>query len=264
MTLSLCSQCKNYSEEVCLLGQSYADVFSSIQTMADPQEGQRLSSSLASCAYWEESDLSKLFSRDVTLSYHAWSRLAYMKIQNGDRDLFQNLINVAREVVLQQRQILEFGVSLTAGDTLATQKSSAPMAEEEPPQSDVGVEEASQPLSSTLNLRGEAVAMGTVDEATPVPPQAEGLSSSVPPEATAAASGLPVPAPVKLPSAMPSFHPELVGQPGIPVANDPIELAMQELWVMATASSNGDHKGHHLEEGLDAGRGSGRLDPTAD
>lgn len=106
MTLSTCSNCRNFSEEVCLLGQSYADIFTSVQQIADEPLRQAVMAQLAKCSFWEESELSQMFSCEVTLSYQAWNRLAYMRPQRNDQDMFQNLVNAAREVVLQQKHQL--------------------------------------------------------------------------------------------------------------------------------------------------------------
>lgn len=275
MSLSLCSQCKNYSEEVCLLGQSYVDVFGTIQTLADDQDRQRLASYLASCAYWEESDLSKLFSQDVTLSYHAWSRLAYMKIHNGDQELFQNLINAARAVMLQQRQAtnpvdqarpseaLPVSASQPANQGLLQPEAIA-IADPQPPETAV----IADPQPAPLEPLPEEMAMAPEEEAVSPPPlvevpPVESLSSPAVAEAMSPVSVMPLPAPVALPSTPPAFHPEVMGQPGVPVAiqpmADPIEVAMQELWTMATSGHL--HNGQGLAPVMDSNRGTGRVDP---
>lgn len=100
MSLSKCSQCQNFSEEVCLLGQSYVDVFHSVQTITDDLEQNRITAVLADCSFWEESELLKLISREVTLSHHAWSHIAYMKLRETDQAMFAGLVDVARMVVL--------------------------------------------------------------------------------------------------------------------------------------------------------------------
>jgi hypothetical protein len=99
MTLSACSTCKNAADSICLLGQSYIDVYESVQSIADEQHRETVAQSLAGCSFWEESKLAKLISRDVTLSHHAWSRIAYLKLQPADQDMFAGLITVARSVV---------------------------------------------------------------------------------------------------------------------------------------------------------------------
>lgn len=260
MSLSSCSQCKNYSEEVCLLGQSYVDVFSSIQAMADETDRQRLGEVLASCGYWEESDLSKLFSHDVTLSYHAWNRLAYMKIQSGDQELFQNLINAARDVVLQQRQAAHPIAGTTANDLLAATASPSPV-EPEPPISPepVAVEEDQIEPTNPEPIVDPVEPVSLEAEAS-LPPQIE--DSAPVAEAAAPTNVLPLSAPVPLPT--PPVHPEMEGQPHRPTAADPIEVAMQELWAMATANRNGAHHGQPLGEILASGRGTGRIDPAAE
>lgn len=246
MSLSSCAQCKNYSEEVCLLGQSYADVFNSIQAVTDDQDRQRLGTYLAVCAYWEESDLAKLFSHEVTLSYHAWNRLAYMKTQNGDQELFQNLIQAARHVLLHHRQ---------ETDPMAGAKAEAVL----PPQATPTPAESvnSEPLE-------EETALAPLEEAIPLPAPTEvaPAAAMTPPTDAPAASLVSMPAPMTLPPTPPTFHPEVIGQPGIPTALNPIEVAMQELWTMATSASNGTHANQPLGNLSDPGRGSGRINPT--
>ncbi|QQE64050.1 hypothetical protein GFS31_07220 [Leptolyngbya sp. BL0902] len=276
MSLSLCSQCKNYSEEVCLLGQSYVDVFGTIQTIVDDQDRQRLTSYLASCAYWEESDLSKLFSQDVTLSYHAWSRLAYMKIHNGDQELFQNLIKAARTVMVQQRQMTDpVGQDQpTPSELLTPSPSQSPEPDALEPEAAALEDPQPTPLEDPqpipLEDLAEDTAMTSGEEPIALPPlvevpPVESLSSLVVAEvgSSSPTSVMPLPAPVALPSAPPAFHPEVTGQPGVPVATqpgaDPIEVAMQELWTMATSGHL--HHGQGLGTMADANRGTGRIDP---
>lgn len=271
MPLSSCFQCKNYSEEVCLLGQSYADVFSTIQAMADDQDRQRLASYLANCAYWEESDLSKLFSQDVTLSYHAWSRLAYMKIHNGDQTLFQNLVNAARNVVRQQRQATDSIEQVRPNEPL-TASPSQPAANDQPQPESVAFE---APEPTILSQEQEPLPKGTAmvpgNETTSLPPLVEASQGEMLPapggaEPVSPASMMPLPAPVALPPTPPPFHPEVIGQPGVPTAissaADPIEVAMQELWAMATAGHT--HNGQELGTIVASNRGSGRIDPVTE
>lgn len=265
MSLSPCTQCKNYSEEVCLLGQSYADVFSSIQGVADEQERQRLGQSLASCAYWEESDLSKLFSQEVTLSYHAWNRLAYMKLQNGDQELFQNLVNAARDVILQHRQ---------AADPLLSQASDAPVpqvnpvpieAEPQPPtlvaqeSTEPATLEASQPEVPPIQPPVEPVMVNAAEDAPLLPDQTAESALPATADAVLPTPVVPMPTPVNLPPVPPLIHPEVASS----MAADPVEVAMQELLAMATSSSNGAHHGSPTWDMLDSGRGTGRIDPAA-
>ena len=99
MTLSACSSCKNAADDVCLLCQSYIDIYQSVQEVADEQERNKVALYLAGCSFWEESELAKLVSCEVTLSQHAWSRIAYIKLQQVDQEMFAGLINVARSVV---------------------------------------------------------------------------------------------------------------------------------------------------------------------
>lgn len=260
MSLSSCSQCKNYSDEVCLLGHSYIDVFSSIQTIADEQDRQRLGEYLAICSYWEESDLSKLFSHDVTLSYHAWNRLAYMKIQSGDQELFQNLINVARNVVLQQRQVADPVPGAVVSNLLNAPASRSSEAAVQPVAPEpVAVEEDSN-TPTDLQPSVDPVAPALLEAEESLPPQVDAPAPVA--EAMPPANVLPLSAPVKMPA--PPVHPEMEGQPSIPTAADPIELAMQELWAMATSTRNGAHHGQPLGEILASGRGTGRIDPAAD
>ena len=262
MSLSSCSQCKNYSDEVCLLGQSYIDVFSSIQAIPHEPDRQRLGEILASCGYWEESDLSKLFSHDVTLSYHAWNRLAYMKIQSGDQELFQNLINAARAVVLQQRQAANPIAGNAGNDLLAAPASPSPVEAEQPVSPEpVAVEEtqtAPQIAPEDPQPPVEPVAPVALEVEASLPPQMEDPTPVA--EAAAPADVMPLSAPVPLPP----IHPEMEGQPHSPAAADPIEVAMQELWAMATANRNGAHHGQPLGEILASGRGTGRIDPAAE
>lgn len=260
MSLSSCSQCKNYSDEVCLLGQSYIDVFSSIQTLAEEQDRQRLGQLLASCGYWEESDLSKLFSHDVTLSYHAWNRLAYMKIQSGDQELFQNLINAARNVVLQQRQAADPVAGAAVSNLLNAPASPSPEAAVPPVAPEPVAVVDDQIAPTDLQSSVEPVAPAPLEAEASLPPQVDAPAPVA--EAMPPASVLPLSAPVKMPA--PPVHPEMEGQPSLPTAADPIEVAMQELWAMATSTRNGAHHGQPLGEILASGRGTGRIDPAAE
>ncbi len=99
MTLSTCSMCRNAADGVCLLGQSYIDVFQSVQAIDDETRREQITHQLACCSFWEESDLAKQISREVTLSQHAWSRIAYIKLQKVDKVMFAGLVNVARSVL---------------------------------------------------------------------------------------------------------------------------------------------------------------------
>ncbi|PSR17299.1 hypothetical protein C8255_13400 [filamentous cyanobacterium CCP3] len=81
------------------MGQSYIDVYQAVQNIADEQERDKVTHQLANCSFWEESELSKQVSREVTLSQHAWSRIAYIKLQAPDQEMFAGLIGVARDVV---------------------------------------------------------------------------------------------------------------------------------------------------------------------
>jgi hypothetical protein len=101
MALSVCSDCKNYSEGVCLLGQSYVHVFQSVQDNFEPLgKDAGIISKLAGCLFWEKSELAQLFSCMVTLSYQAWEHIAYLKLNGHSSENFKNLLDAARSIVM--------------------------------------------------------------------------------------------------------------------------------------------------------------------
>ena len=230
MTLSACLSCKNAADGVCLLGQSYIDVFEAVHNIADEQERDKIAHQLPDCSFWEESELSKQIGREVTLSQHAWSRIAYIKLQAADQEMFAGLINVARDVVHSH--------SCLPGQTAVADPQ--PAIAPEPPPTAVPEESSAESSSET-----------------PVQPVAEQAEA----DPTALIDSSPT---ESEPEAIASESP-VEGEPSqtVPTESDPdpVEQAMQKLLSTAIAAANQVPSAEVPT--LQWGRGSGRVTNTA-
>lgn len=227
MTLSTCSMCKNAADGVCLLGQSYIDVFQSVQAIDDEARREQITHQLACCSFWEESDLAKQISREVTLSQHAWSRIAYIKLQKVDQAMFAGLVDVARSVLHSHDH--------------------EPTPEPQPASALNAAEPASNPAELSepqpaITLKAAEPASNPAEPSEPQPEISEHQEDPMPS--------------LSLVESPPVVDPPLT-------AADPMEQAMQQLWSMAEEIQASTPEG---VEALSAqwGRGSGRASDSPD
>ncbi len=265
MTLSVCSTCKNATDDICLLGQSYIDIYQSVQAMAEEHHRDAVAHQLAPCSFWEESEILKLISREVTLTQHAWSRIAYIKLQKADQEMFAGLINTALSVVHNPSEppaLVTAPVDPSPAEPVndnseENPEDSAPLAvteshEEIAPEAESTVVELSEPGDdSTLN-QVNVMDQELDEDVTPAAEDDTPITTD-PPEPKD--NNLPAPAVAELPDQDESVALPKESQPHAPDADsDPIEQAMQELWSIALASN-----GTSAPPTLQWGRGSGRI-----
>jgi hypothetical protein len=214
--------CKNVSDGVCLLGQSYVDVFQSVQTIDDEAKREQIARQLACCSFWEESDLAKQISREVTLSQHAWNRIAYIKLQKADQEMFAGLIGVARSVLHSHDH--EPMAELQPAPIETTTPASSPVlpsdAQPELPAADSAAATEPSSQAETIDLKKE-------DDLTPPLSRVVNLPVVAPPSSTV----------------------------------DPVEQAMQELWAITAEATTSTPPGAEVVS-AQWGRGSGRATDT--
>ncbi|WP_156119744.1 hypothetical protein [Leptolyngbya sp. KIOST-1] len=275
MTLSACATCKNAADGICLLGQSYIDVYQAVQTIADESDREKIALLLACCSFWEESELSKLISCEVTLSQHAWSRIAYIKLQEADQEMFAGLVNVARDVV--HNYGMYPGQSIAGEPPAAAVEPSPaePPALEHSPAAVESVVTAEPPTAapepvvtaaedSPADLAAPPVEEQPEAEVIPEPVSADdGSDSEAEPPAAAENVDDGSDSEAELPAAAESADDLAEAAPVVhQPAQDPVEQAMQELWTLAIASSKPSPSAE--APSLQWGRGSGRITAEAE
>ncbi|PSN80963.1 hypothetical protein C8B47_03860 [filamentous cyanobacterium CCP4] len=221
------------------MGQSYIDVYLTVQNITNEQDREKVTHQLANCSFWEESELFKQICREVTLSQHAWSRIAYIKLQSSDQEMFAGLIDVARDVVHNP-------ISNTGQPGLAEPQ---PALDLEP------LPSAAPEIESSSVAPAEPVADQTEADTTTLPGNSPTESE---PEATA----LENPIDQDLSQTVASQDDQVPSQT---IASqddqDPVEQAMQELLSNAITSSTQVSLAE--AQALQWGRGSGRVTNAA-
>ena len=239
MSLSVCSNCKQFAEGVCLLGQNYVEIFKSLhQNQVD--DVTEIVENLPSCSFWEASEITHQASRTITLNYYAWRKLANMKLHGADCEYFRDLVDAARAVIAKSM-----------------------IAETEPPKDDGVLSSLPSEPSGDIEEDKTTSSRDVIDHLEQ--PEAEAVLASQ--NGHSATSQDKQAQAVKAhfnnrSSATLDIHTGQVLQfPDITAtsrneasSSDPIEVAIRDLWKMATDSPNGT-----FERSLLGGRGTGRI-----